>query len=347
MTKTKKLSPFSVEFWVNKGYDIESAEYKRNSIRPIRKEYWLERGFDEIESVKKAKEFKDSNNKKGSKASSNRPKEEFKKNSIRCLEYWIDKGYNEEEAKNKVKESQSTFSLEKCIEKYGIIEGLEVWENRQEKWQTTLNSKTVEEIERINKNKNSIRLKDSIQETIVHYKKIRNMDLFSDIESLSANIKEKIKNEPHIAYYTPEYYVKNNIQKIQMLILYITEESLIENIKGLFDQETKKYLSTNFSKYNHYRMWTDSGLLRSSLEIYFYSIFTKKFPNIEISLDKRYPNSSMRYDFKIKNAFIEIAPLYGIDNDYTEKMNKKTELFGCILLKNSKDIDNYIENFSE
>ena len=40
------------------------------------------------------------------------------------LDYWIEKkGYNEEEAKIKLSERQSTFSLEKCISKYGEEEG--------------------------------------------------------------------------------------------------------------------------------------------------------------------------------------------------------------------------------
>jgi len=49
---SKRLSPFSREFWVKKGYSEEEAEIKRNSLRPIRKEYWMERGFSEKESDK-------------------------------------------------------------------------------------------------------------------------------------------------------------------------------------------------------------------------------------------------------------------------------------------------------
>ena len=39
------------------------------------------------------------------------------------VKYWINKGYSEEEAKEKVSERQSTFTLEKCIAKYGEEEG--------------------------------------------------------------------------------------------------------------------------------------------------------------------------------------------------------------------------------
>lgn len=51
------------------------------------------------------------------------------------LEYYIKKGYSEKEADKKLKERQSTFSLEKCIEKHGQEKGKEIFSQRQEKWQ--------------------------------------------------------------------------------------------------------------------------------------------------------------------------------------------------------------------
>lgn len=50
------------------------------------------------------------------------------------VEYFINKGYNEEKAQKMLSERQRTFSLEKCIEKFGIEKGKEVWQKRQEKW---------------------------------------------------------------------------------------------------------------------------------------------------------------------------------------------------------------------
>ena len=54
------------------------------------------------------------------------------------IEYWIAKGYTEKEAREKLIERQRTFTLEKCISKYGEIKGRQVFEERQEKWQKTL-----------------------------------------------------------------------------------------------------------------------------------------------------------------------------------------------------------------
>lgn len=50
------------------------------------------------------------------------------------LAYWTKRGYTEEQAKEKISEKQSTFSLEKCMQKYGEETGRERWLKRQEKW---------------------------------------------------------------------------------------------------------------------------------------------------------------------------------------------------------------------
>jgi len=69
------------------------------------------------------------------------------------LEYYTSRGYSEEDAKIALKKRQSSFTLEKCIEKYGEVGGVARWKERQRKWQETLRSKPQEEIEEINKRK--------------------------------------------------------------------------------------------------------------------------------------------------------------------------------------------------
>jgi len=54
------------------------------------------------------------------------------------LDYYIKKGFSEEEAEQKLKERQTTFSKETCISKYGEIEGLKKFKERQQKWQENL-----------------------------------------------------------------------------------------------------------------------------------------------------------------------------------------------------------------
>lgn len=75
------------------------------------------------------------------------------KHNSNQLIYWLEQGYDETTAKKKLKERQTTFSLEKCIEKFGKEDGEKRFKERQEKWQQTLNNKPIEEIQRINKAK--------------------------------------------------------------------------------------------------------------------------------------------------------------------------------------------------
>lgn len=75
-------------------------------------------------------------------------KEENNNNPL-TTEYYTSRGYSLKEAKGLVSERQTTFSLEKCIEKHGKAEGTKIWQTRQEKWQNTLNSKSKEELENI------------------------------------------------------------------------------------------------------------------------------------------------------------------------------------------------------
>jgi Protein of unknown function (DUF559) len=55
-------------------------------------------------------------------------------NNSTTISYWTKLGYSELDAKKKISERQKTFTLEKCIEKYGEEKGRERWLNRQEKW---------------------------------------------------------------------------------------------------------------------------------------------------------------------------------------------------------------------
>lgn len=50
------------------------------------------------------------------------------------ISYYISRGFSTEESQKLLKERQSTFSLNRCIQKYGEKEGKEVWNKRQEKW---------------------------------------------------------------------------------------------------------------------------------------------------------------------------------------------------------------------
>jgi len=54
------------------------------------------------------------------------------------IEYYLNKGFSKEESEKMLSERQKTFTLEKCVEKYGEEKGKEVFQARQEKWQHSL-----------------------------------------------------------------------------------------------------------------------------------------------------------------------------------------------------------------
>lgn len=73
------------------------------------------------------------------------------------LDYYLNRGMTKEKAEESLSQRQSTFSLEKCLEKYGT-DGINVFKNRQETWQDTLNSKPQEEKDRIRMMKSTGRM---------------------------------------------------------------------------------------------------------------------------------------------------------------------------------------------
>jgi len=104
---------------------------------PFSKKFLHYKGDDYIEQLKKtAKQtIKDNNN-----------------NPL-TLSYYMKDGSTEDQAKELLRDRQSTFSLEKCIEKYGEEAGRKRWNKRQEQWLNTLDKKTNQEKAEINRKK--------------------------------------------------------------------------------------------------------------------------------------------------------------------------------------------------
>ena len=62
----------------------------------------------------------------------------IKENHSNTLEYYTSRGHTKEEAKVLLANRQRTFSLDKCIEKYGEENGKKIFESRQAKWLKSL-----------------------------------------------------------------------------------------------------------------------------------------------------------------------------------------------------------------
>lgn len=121
------------------GYSDEEIDQKL--LTPNKKAFWIKKGLSNDETEKKIKEFQGKISKRrhskyrlaidqNDKIEINRYKSQNPVNT----EYWLLRGFSEDEAKQKVSERQATFTLEKCIIKYGEKEGRNRWIERQKKW---------------------------------------------------------------------------------------------------------------------------------------------------------------------------------------------------------------------
>lgn len=160
----KKIASSTVEYWVKvKGYSEEAAikyledKHKRSTKKanetkqklmdenPERrflggysKRKWELVGYSPDDAQRKYEEVRNSREPKLKESLSKVNWAGKRKGQI---EYWVNKGYNEEEAKVKVKESQSTFTLEKCITRYGEKEGTKIFNKRQYEWSNLIEEK--------------------------------------------------------------------------------------------------------------------------------------------------------------------------------------------------------------
>jgi len=132
----------------NKETLSKMSQFDFNSMTPSKKEHWIKKGYSEEDAIKKANE-----NIKIATKNCNEFIEDKKINPDKyiglyntSIEYYLKKGYSEEESKNLLRRRQSTFSLEKCIEKYGIDDGIKRWKIRQDKWINSLGDKITNEM---------------------------------------------------------------------------------------------------------------------------------------------------------------------------------------------------------
>lgn len=163
--ETKQRNRLCEEYWINKGYTKEESinqiskqqqksakcikirhgkskkmlsekgysdeEIKKICLTPANIEFWVKKGFSEQDA--KVMVSKNQSN------ASNHV--DFKKRLLPShVQYWINKGHSLDESKQKVSKHQSTFTLEKCVEKYGDEEGRKRFTERQNKWNKSLSS---------------------------------------------------------------------------------------------------------------------------------------------------------------------------------------------------------------
>lgn len=161
-------------------------------------------------------------------------------NNSKTIEYYMKRGMTEEEAKRTLSKSQCTFSLEKCIEKYGEEKGRERWLQRQEVWQTTINSKTQEEILEINKKK---MWKNGISSKIENelFEKLK-----VSIESVSSQLCLIREDVPSAYYY--DIFVKNKIIEFNGDFWHMNPSKYNENDMAINNKTAKEIWESDNQK---------------------------------------------------------------------------------------------------
>lgn len=147
---TKEEAEEKIKNIKNKNKETQSKmnSFDFNSMIPSKKEHWIKKGYSEEDAIEKA----NLNIKRATK-NCNDFVEDKKLNPEKyiglydtSLEYYLKKGYSEKDSKKLLRERQSTFSLEKCVEKYGMEDGLKRWKARQDKWLKSLGNKITNEM---------------------------------------------------------------------------------------------------------------------------------------------------------------------------------------------------------
>jgi hypothetical protein len=318
--KDPETSPMNINFWMKRGYSKSDAEFEIKSRRKTNKEYWIKRGFSEADSLQKVIEFqKTSNSIFIQKINSDiNYRESVNSKRTNNLKYWINLGYSEDESIKKVSERQSTFSLKKCLDKYGI-EGHKIWQDRQVKWQKSLalshyngkdkkDSKTIEFFKKkypenwIDQyfNKISFKEKDDIMflTSFENYKDLIDSLIVDkwQLSEISYILRYKIISEIyncsdidmfeylHLNYEkyskTPDYYHKNYPNWIDKFIKdnSYKDENTIRNLLNF-----KDYKEMIIYMIDNYRITDINIYLQSKLISYFYKTTHKEMFNFLVN----------------------------------------------------------------
>ena len=347
----KKVSPFSLEHWLKKInpntgelYTVDEAEYKRNSMRPIRKEYWIENfGYDEETATIKANETKSENNRKGSQTSKCSTKK--KVNNRLSVDYYLLRGYDENTAKDIISNLQRTFSKDICIEKYGYERGVEIWKERQIKWQKSIIDNN--DIDEINAMKNPyfsiIGLsKDEIISRVKSMTKKDDVFVAFNESEIFDYIKKLIDDKPYLLMTNVEH-IMSKLRVYNYFYIgddFNIEEFIKNNITFIDD---KHFICVGRNKYSNFFYKTDEICLKSSDEINFY-IWCKQY-NIEFEYGKRYDkNSNKRYDFYLPkyDIILEIAGFLK-DEKYYQNMLDKQNTYNAVIVE-PKDLKKFLQD---
>jgi hypothetical protein len=308
-------SPMNTNFWIKRGYSEKDATYKVRSQRKMNIEYWLERGFSEEESEKQRLIFQKRSNKKY--IIKYKTDIEFKKKvdvkKSNKIDYWLERGYSEEDSINLVSERQRTFSKDICIKKYGLEEGIVIWEERQKKWLKSLNESDYDLI-----SGKSVKTKDRVErydvDKLLDSLTIKNKDFFKEIFNNSKSIEDFVNN----------YMSKFNMDEISLyrILLPFKRMKLLHEYYNTTESYIMSLIIPKVSRVkSHYSYisWINNHVCRSDGEYIIASFLLKN--DIDYIYEKRYDNSRYKCDFYLIKSKTYIEYLGMKKEKYEKKLN--------------------------
>lgn len=300
------------------------------SLTRLNQQYWIDRGWSLDEARIKISELQKDNSEKFTIKKHNHPENYIGINSTQ-IEYWIKQGYSEDESKNKLKDRQTTFTLQKCLDKYGEIEGYKRWQERQDKWIKTLSLKSETEIKRINLLKNSCDVSGvNINNIDSHLNRLSFTDQHKTI------IKQSILNSVNLRTFIIQYlsYTNNNfLFKNIQIIAYskliqsyfnCNQSDILREVCLLMEEQDIK--TGTFGNIIGY-----GGLRLKSYGEFLIAQFLDEH-NVKYEYEKKYPDSRKRCDFYLND--------YDIYVEYTGMSNKK-------YFKNGSVTERYNDNIKQ
>jgi hypothetical protein len=299
---------------INGDFEFNYKDFFKNHIRKFIKtartrndiQYWINRGYSlEVANIK-ISEFQCLLNSKLLDKKINSP-ELYSDINPTQIGYWIKKGYSESESILKRSEYQRTFSLEKCIEKFGISEGTSLWNRRQKKWQESLN-------------------------------KSRNITWSTEKNSASYSAYHKKYGENWIKI---RYEHLKKSKKTSRFIL-----ELFDNIvRTLYDENSDLTTFLNSLDFNKVRRYASSGIIKYITGLSYFEIMSNYMigNKIEKISSKKYGNSYYKNGkyYKSDGEFEIGQYLEDIEIEFeTQKSYPETRRFSDFYIN---ELDIYIE----
>lgn len=227
--KYKKMFSELLKGENNPNHHSKTTKEHRKSLSPFSKEFYRKKypNASEEELLKMTSDF---------------AKEAIKDRvDTTQLEYYTNQGMNIEEATIARKERQSTFSLEKCIEKYGEELGKKRWLDRQEKWHKNYKKTNFSKISQILFQKIYEEIKNENLEiyfaTLTDNKKLqdlndksfkdRNFEYSLRLNNITIKPDFFIKSKNKIIEFDGVYYHRNNPENVARTIL--RDKEIIES----------------------------------------------------------------------------------------------------------------------